>query len=137
MSTFLYYKAKSDFASGALSWPASNAKAMLLDAGYVPSFSHQYVSDITSAASSAIASRDIVMTGLAQTNGLCTGLVNQVNAFVWPRAVVAIVIYASTGVDATSRLIYYSSDGFGFPFTAVGFNYGISYDQSFTGWFQV
>jgi hypothetical protein len=133
LSTFLYNKAKSDFATAALNWPTCTPKAMLVDANYTPSPAHQYVSDITS----GIVIRDLVMSSVAQANGVCSGTLPGVSALLWPNPVVALVIYASTGVDATSRLIYYSSDGLGFPINAIGFNYAISYDQGYAGWFQV
>jgi hypothetical protein len=107
---------------------------MLVDAGYAPSITHQYVSDV---AAGSIAVRDLALTAVAQTSGLCSGLCPAANALIWPNPIVGLIIYASTGVDSTSRLIYYSSDGFGFPFTAIGFNYAIAYDQGYAGWFQV
>ena len=137
MSTFLYNKAKSDFAIGALNWPACVPKAMLVDASYTPNIGHQYVSDLVTAAPTCIAVRDLAMTSVAQVNGLCSGVLPVANALLYAPPIVALIIYASTGVDSTSRLIYYSSDGLGFPFTAVGFNYVIAYDQSFAGWFQI
>lgn len=134
MSTFLYNRAKSDFATAAFNWPTCTPKAMLVDAGYTPSVAHQYVSDVPSG---AIAVRDLALASVAQSNGVCSGTIPTANALLWPNPVVGLLIYASTGVDATSRLIYYSSDGFGFPFAAVGFNYAIAYDQGYAGWFQV
>lgn len=134
MSTFKYNGAASDFATAALNWPACNPNAMLVDAGYVPNPAHRFVSDIAAA---AIVARDKILTSVAQISGLCTGIIPVINALVWPNPVVAVIIYEKTGSDATSRLIYYSSDGIGFPFSALGFNYGVAYDQSGGGWFQV
>jgi hypothetical protein len=134
VSTFLYNKAKSDFATAALNWPACTPKAMLVTAAYTPSTAHQFVTDIPAG---AIGVRDLAMSGVAQANGLCSGTVAQANALLVTDPIVGLIIYASTGVDSTSRLIYYSSDGLGFPFQAVGFNYAIAFDQSYAGWFQV
>lgn len=134
MSTFKYNGAASDFATAALNWPTCNPNAMLVDSSYVPSAAHRYVSDV---AAGAIAVRDKILTSVAQANGLCTGIVPQINALLWPNPIVAVIIYEKTGSDNTSRLIYYSSDGVGFPFTAVGFNYAVAFDQSGGGWFQV
>jgi len=134
VSTFRYAHAASDFATAALNWVTCVPKVMLVDAGYVPSATHQYVTSITP---SAIAVRDLAMTSVAQTDGVCSGTVADASALIWPNPIVAVIIYASTGVDATSRLIYYSSDGIGFPLTAVGFNYSVAFDQTHAGWFQV
>lgn len=134
MSTFLYSKIKSDVATAAFNWPACTPKVMLVSAGYTATPSHQYVTDVTS---SAIAVRDLAMSSVAQTNGLCSGIVPTASALVFANPVVALIIYASTGVDSTSRLIYYSSDGAGFPFTPVGFDYAIAFDQLYAGWFQL
>jgi len=134
VSTFRYANAASDFATAALNWVTCTPKVMLVDAGYVPNVAHQYVTSITP---SAIAVRDLAMTSVAQTDGVCRGTVADASALIWPNPIVAVIIYASTGVDATSRLIYYSSDGIGFPLTAVGFNYSVAFDQTHAGWFQV
>jgi len=134
MSTFKYNKACSDFATAQLNWLTCNPKAMLVDAGYVPDPAHNYVSQITAG---AIVTRDQALTSVAQTNGKCTGTIPQINALLWLNPVVAVIIYESTGDDATSRLLYYSSDGVGFPFAAQGFNYAVAFDQAGGGWFQV
>lgn len=107
---------------------------MLVDAGYTPNLNDQYVSSIPAG---AIVTRDQLMTSVAQASGYCTGIIPQMNALLWPNPIVAVIIYASTGVDATSRLIYYSSDGFGFPWTATGFNYAVAMDQAYGAWFAL
>lgn len=134
MSTFKYNSVCSSFATGAFNWLTCAPKVILVDAGYVPDPAHNFVNQIPAG---SIAVRSAALTSVAQTNGKCTALVPQINALLWPNPIVGVIIYNDTGSDATSRLIYYSSDGFGFPFTAVGFNYAVAYDQAGGGWFQV
>lgn len=134
LSTFKYNHAASDFATGALNWLTCSPNLMLVDAGYVPNPTHQYVSSIPG---TAIAVRDLALTSVAQTNGICAGNCPTANALAWPNQIVGIILYEKTGSDATSRLIYYSSDGAGFPFSPNGFNWAVAFDQSNTGWFQV
>jgi len=70
-------------------------------------------------------------------NGVCSGLLPQFDAVLWPTPAVALVLYVDTGVDGTSSLIYYSADGVGFPLVVDGFNYYIAPNLVYGGWFQV
>lgn len=134
MATFKYNNASAQFATAQFNWPAMTVKALLLSAGYAPALTDVHVSDIPAA---AILGRSTSLTGMAQTNGVCRGTIPQLNSLVTAAPVIAIALYADTGNDTTSQLIYYSSDGSGFPFLASGFNYDITYDQIAGGWFVV
>jgi hypothetical protein len=132
MSTFVYNNARSLFATAALNWPASAAHAVLLNGAYAPQPTDQFFSAVPPGG----VMKDVAMTGLGQKNGICYGVIPQFNAFTSPTPVMALLIYISTGNPATSPLVYYSSDGVGFPFTPLGFNYAVGFDQANGGYFQ-
>lgn len=135
MSTFLYNNARHLFATGQLDWLTTAPNAMLVSASYVPNAAvDAHVSDIPAG---AIIVRDAALTNVGESGGLCSGAIPIWNALSVPVPVVAIVLYGKVGSDSTSPLIYYSSDGAGFPFTPQGFNYSVAQDQGAGGWFQV
>lgn len=135
MATFLYGNASQQFALAAFNWPTLTVWALLVDKTYVPSANKDsHVSDILA---SSIIARQGPMTSMAASNGLCSGNIPQFNSLLDSRTAVAVVLYVNTGVDSTSQLLYYSSDGLGFPFLPQGFNYLVSADLSAGGWFQV
>jgi hypothetical protein len=120
--TFLYGNASQQFATKQWTWIALRVSALLVDSTYIPLINKdKNVSDIPAG---AIAARSNVLGSYmeAQTsvNGLCYGLLPQFDGVTWPNPIIGIILYVDTGVDSTSELIYYSSAGAGFPFTAVG-----------------
>lgn len=139
MSTtaFVYGKARVAFGSGIINWLTGPVNAMYVTSAYSPSpATDQYVSDIPAP---AIVTRDYALTGVGITNsGVCFGTPPPLNAFSsGGAAIAAIVLYVKSGSDATSRLLYYSSSGIGFPFIGQGFNYVVGFDQANGGFFQV
>lgn len=132
-NTFLYNNARHLFATAQLDWATSAAHAVLVNAAYAPQPGDQFLSAIPSGA----IMQDVAMTSLTEANGLCAGTIPQFDAFTSASTVVALVIYISTGTPSSSPLIYYSADGFGFPFQPLGFNYFVGFDQSASGFFQV
>lgn len=134
MSTFKYAHACELFATAALSWVGSDIKAMLVAVGYAALRTHKFVSEIPSA---SILIRSGTIQNLAAPGGICRGDIPEFDAFLAVQAAVALVLYFDSGDDASSILIYYSSDGPGFPFVPAGFNYFVGYDQSNGGFFQV
>jgi hypothetical protein len=132
-TTFKYNYAASLFATAGLDWLTCVPHAILLNAAYAPQPSHQFLSDIPVGA----VMQDVAMTSVGQLNGICYGLIPQFNAFISATPVVALAIYSHTGDPTTSVLIYYSADGFGFPFLPQGFNYAVGFDQTAGGFFQV
>lgn len=128
-SDFVYNYARTLFASAQLNWAATDIRAMFVTAAYAQQLSDRFVSDIPVG---AIALRDVVLTGLGVTDGgVCYGTIPEVDSVV----AVAMILYANTGDDGTSALIYYTSSGAGFPMQ--GYDYSVSYDQSNGGYFQV
>lgn len=136
VTDFVYNKARVAFANGQISWPTSNVKAMLVGQLYTPQpATHQYVTDVPAG---AIIVRDLVCSNIGvSSTGICFCTIAQVQSVSSPVEVAAMILYLSTGVDATSPLIYFTSSGIGFPFYLQGFNYFIGYDQTANGWFTV
>lgn len=132
---FVYGKGRKALNSGQIDWLTASVQAMLVSAVYAPQpNTDQYVSDIPSA---AVIIRDVALTGLGISNaGVCFGTIPQFVALTATAPVAAVVLYANSGTDSSSPLIYYSSSGSGFPFLPQGFTYVIGYDQANGGFFQ-
>ncbi len=134
MSTFKYNSACVAFAEGNINWLTAVVHCVLVDGSYSPSPNDQYLSAIP------VGSRvvdTLVNTQGVRSNGVCYCTIPQFNALTWAAPVVGVVLYLYTGTDSTSQLLYYSSDGVGFPFSAQGFNYAVAFDQANGGFFQV
>lgn len=132
-NTFVYNNARHMFATAGINWPAASARAALLSAGYSPSPTDKFLSEISTGA----VMKDVAMTALGDVDGQCFGTIPEIMAFISATTVVGLVIYIDTGDPTTSPLVYYSDDGVGFPFQPLGFNYAIGFDQSAGGFFQV
>jgi hypothetical protein len=133
--TFKYKNAGLLFATAAINWATAGAtvRCILVGAGYSPQSSDQFLSAIPAGAIVA----DVALTSTAvRANGTCYGAIPPFNSLLSPQQIVGMVLYISTGNPATSPLIYFSNQGAGFPFTAQGFNYFVTYDQLAGGWFQ-
>lgn len=133
MTTMVYNNARHLFATGQINWPFVNAHAVLLNAAYAPQPGDMFLSDIPTGA----VMKDVLMTDLGETNGICFGTIPQFNAFSSGSDCIALGIYLQDGGGpGSSALVYYSDDGFGFPFTPEGFNYAVGFDQAAGGFFQ-
>lgn len=135
MSTFKYNNAGNLFATGGIDWATIGATAhcVLVGAGYSPLPSDQFITAVPAGAIIA----DVPLTSTAvRANGICFGAIPPFNSLSSPQQITGMLLYINTGNPATSPLIYFSSDGNGFPFTAQGFNYFVTYDQLAGGWFQ-
>jgi hypothetical protein len=86
---------------------------------------------------SGVIARSDVMTNKAETAGICRGELPEFLALASPQSAVGFILYIDTGNDATSQLLYYSSDGVGFPFTPAGINYFVGYDEANGGFFEI
>lgn len=132
---FVYGGARFSFATAGINWLTSVVKCALVSANYGALPTDNFMSDVPP---SAILSRSAALTGLAVNNtGVCSGVIPSFQAFLATQGVAAMVLYVDSGSDATSRLVYYSSTGVGFPFTAAGFDYFVGFDLANGGWFQV
>lgn len=135
MSTFKYVTGAQLIGSAGLNLTTANIAALLVSNVYAPNANtDQHVADIPSA---AIVARSDLLTATALTKGVFVGTIPEFDALLSPTEIVGLVLYHETGNDALSELIYYSSDGPGFPFTPNGFDYFVGYDQSNGGFFQV
>lgn len=133
MATFLYNSARQAFANEAIAWDTDEIHCALLSGAYGPSISDNFLTDIPGGALMV----DAIMEGNTSVAGLCAGSVPEFDAFIADSDCVAVLIYRNSGDPSTSQLIYYSSDGDGFPFTPQGFNYAVGFDQTSGGFFQV
>lgn len=133
MSTFKYYNANVLFGTQQLNWRTANIKCLLVTAGYAKLPTDVYVSQIPNA---AIVARSANLVGCDIIKGVFTGTVPQFSALAGAVPIVAMVLYQDTGLDTTSPLLFYSSDGVGFPFIPAGVNYFVGYDQANGGWFS-
>lgn len=135
MPDIVYNEARYLMGTGALNLQSCNLALALCDASYAPTVADQYMTAVNP---SSIAIRDIILTGVTvrANGGAVYATIPQINALSWPNPIAGMLLYSKQVTDSVSPLIYYSSGGVGFPFTAAGLNYQIGYDQSNGGWFQ-
>lgn len=135
MATFKYVTGAIAIGTGQVDLLTANICAALVGSGYGPNAaSDQFLSDIPDA---AIISDEVSLVTLSLANGVFSGLIPQYMSLLSVQPAAALVLYVSTGDPDTSQLLYYSSDGFGFPLALEGFNYYVTYDQANGGWFQI
>lgn len=134
LTDLVYASARDDFADARISWPDAVVKCALIGPGYVPLLTHVFMSDVPAG---SVLARSANLTNLTHTNGVCAGLIPTFESLLLTEQVMGMLLFIDTGVDATSRLVYFSSAGVGFPFFAQGFDYFIGYDLANGGWFQV
>lgn len=114
MANKLYPLGKEGFLAGDIDWDANAIKIRLLDNTYTYSAAHQFLSDTTGeVATSANLGSKTVTNGAADAADFTFSAVsgNQVTQF---------IIYADTGVAATSRLIAHFDTATGLPVTPNG-----------------
>lgn len=134
MSTFLYNSALQSFATGTLDWATAPVTVALVNASYSPLQTDTSMAAVPTGAIVATAT----MANLSVVNGICKGSIPVFAALESASEVTGLLFYLDNGdVPSGNQLIYYSSDGVGFPFTPAGFNYGVGYQQTYGGWFQV
>lgn len=133
MTTQVYNKARYLFATAQIDWLTASVHATLLNGAYAPAPGDTYLSDVPAGA--IMQDVPVLAPGVTPA-GVCYCTIPQFNAFTSASTVVAVMLYLYTGNPATSTLIYYSSDGVGFPFQPEGFNYSVGYDQAAGGYFQ-
>lgn len=131
---FVYQSAITAINGSTLVWETSPIWAMLVSALYVPQPNTDvYVSAIPA---------DSILARVALTNLGSTalrvhyGTIPMFQAFTSPQIVRGVVLYSKGASDAASQLVYYSSTGNGFPWSAQGFYYVVGFDQINGGFFQ-
>lgn len=131
---FVYNSARTAFATAQINWTAAPINAMLVNANYAPLPGDSKVSDIPVG---AIIVRDLALTNLGVTNGICFGTIPEILGVVSASQAAAVILYVLGNNDSVSPLIYFSSTGPGFPFDITGFDYTVGFDQANGGFFQV
>lgn len=127
MTKTLYNEGREGFLRGEISWNTNTIKTVAVTAGYTFSQTHKFLSDVPGGAVR-------VFTTAALANKTTTAGVADADdpAATSPAtgpAVTALIYYADTGVEATSRLIAYDDEATGLPFTPDGGPVQITFDN--------
>ncbi len=127
MANALYDFGRNGFLAGTINWLSSPVWAVLVDTGLytVNLATDQYLSAIPTGARVSTAGP---LTGVTAVAGVADAADQSFTA-VSGATVEAIVLYVSTGVDATSQLIAYIDTATGLPFTPSGGNVAIQWDD--------
>lgn len=132
-NSFVYDAARFALNTAQIDLSAATIGAALVSANYPQQRSiDQFLSDIPPVA--IIGQGDLVSPTLTSAGCLLGTL--EFDAFIAADEIVALVLFIDTADPTTSRLLYYSAGGPGFPWFAQGFNYAIGYDQNSGGFFQ-
>ena len=135
MANTLYDYARQRFLEAQINWMTDTIKVILVDTGaYTPQTSvHQYLSDI---ASSARIAGPVTLTSKATTGGAADAA-DCTFTSVTGASIESIVIYADTGVEATSPLIAYIDTATGLPITPNGGDIIVTWDNGTNKIFKV
>ena len=116
MANALYPKAKESFINGHINMSANTITIALVDTGvYTYSTSHQFRSDVSNSAviASTTLSNKTVASGVFDADDATFSSVTGANCE-------ALIIYADTGIQTTSRLIAYIDSATGLPILPNG-----------------
>jgi hypothetical protein len=116
MANALYPKAKEAFLNGAINMAANTITLALVDTGvYTYSTAHQYRSDVSNSAiiSTATLSNKTISDGVFDADDATFTSVTGANCE-------ALIIFADTGVQGTSRLVAYIDSATGLPILPNG-----------------
>jgi hypothetical protein len=116
MANALYSKAKEAFLNGSINMVANTVTIALVDTGvYTYSSSHQYRNEIANSAviSTATLANKTITNGVFDADDATFSSVTGANCE-------ALIIYADTGVQTTSRLIAYIDSATGLPILPNG-----------------
>ena len=135
MANTLYDFARQRFLEAQINWMADTIKVLLVDTGaYTPQTSvHQYLSDIPT---SARITPPVTLTSKATTGGAADAA-DVTFPSVSGASIEAIIIYADTGVEATSPLIAYIDTATGLPITPNGGDIIVTWDNGTNKIFKV
>lgn len=136
MTNALYDKGRQGFLDGSIDWDTNTVKAFLLDAAsYTPNLAtHDFLDDVPVAArkgnNGGTADADAPTLGTKTvTDGVADAADVTFTAVPAGAALEYILIYASTGVEATSRLIALIDTATGLPVTPNGGNINVVWDN--------
>jgi hypothetical protein len=123
----LYDYGREGFAGAEIDWDADDIRAILLKIGYTFSAAHQFVSDLTPA--SYDNGRTAALTGKTKTAGVCDADNSSLVANAATQSI-AVAWYKYNAADAAARLIGYSDEATGLPFTpGVGQTINLLWDN--------
>ena len=135
MANTLYDFARQRFLEAQINWMTDTVKVILVDTGaYTPQTAiHQYLSDIPTSARIA---GPVTLTSKATTGGAADAA-DCTFVSVTGNSIEAIIIYADTGVEATSPLIAYIDTATGLPITPNGGDIIVTWDNGKNKIFKV
>ena len=135
MANTLYDFARQRFLEAQINWMTDTIKVILVDTGaYTPQTGiHQYLSDIPTSARIA---GPVTLTSKATTGGAADAA-DCTFVSVTGNSIEAIIIYADTGVEATSPLIAYIDTATGLPITPNGGDIIVTWDNGTNKIFKV
>lgn len=135
MANTLYDFARQRFLEAQINWMTDTIKVILVDTGaYTPQTSvHQYLSDIPTSARIA---GPVTLTSKATTGGAADAA-DVTFTSVTGASIESIIIYADTGVEATSPLIAYIDTATGLPITPNGGDIIVTWDNGTNKIFKV
>ena len=135
MANTLYDFARQRFLEAQINWMTDTVKVILVDTGaYTPQTGiHQYLSDIPTSARIA---GPVTLTSKATTGGAADAA-DVTFTSVTGASIESIIIYADTGVEATSPLIAYIDTATGLPITPNGGDIIVTWDNGTNKIFKV
>ncbi|WP_336141846.1 hypothetical protein [Acinetobacter sp. 102] len=135
MANTLYDFARQRFLEAQINWMTDTIKVILVDNGaYTPQTGvHQYLSDIPTSARIA---GPVTLTSKATTGG-ASDAADVTFTSVTGASIESIIIYADTGVEATSPLIAYIDTATGLPITPNGGDIIVTWDNGTNKIFKV
>lgn len=128
MASGMYALGREGFLGGDIDWDANNIKVTLIDsADYVVNLStHDFYNDVTVAGRVATSGN---LASKTKTNGTADAADVTFSA-VTGDVSEALVVWADTTVESTSRLIVYIDTGTGFPVTPNGGDITVQWDAA-------
>lgn len=134
MANSLYDKVRSVAATTGVGWTTATIKAALIDTGiYTFNIGHSFLSDVNVSARVSTAT----LTGKSVlSNGACDAGDTTFTA-VTGSTVEAFILYVDTGVESTSVLILYCDSMVGLPFTPLGMDVKLVWDNGVNAIFKL
>lgn len=128
MASGMYALGREGFLGGDIDWDANNIKVTLIDsADYVVNLStHDFYNDVTAGGRVATSGN---LASKTKTNGTADAADVTFSA-VTGDVSEALVVWADTTVESTSRLIVYIDTGTGFPVTPNGGDITVQWDAA-------
>lgn len=100
----VYPKGREGFAGGDVAWDTDTIKLVAVDSGYVYSSAHQFLSSVGAAARVATSA---AFTSKTITDGVLDAANVTLSALPVGDTITAIIVFQDTGVEGTSRLLFF------------------------------